>query len=386
MKPMPGSIKSPTDKQSPRTNTSFHLETPLRSGPVCTDSKINTEPLIHSQHSRPNSSDSPRMETFADQQSPSISNIDTMPPPHGNHDHATINPVLLRYQQWKKAHEITVNSGTAVTTTQPSTGVATNSVTPELISDNPGTQLGSVPSDSTSQMQRSTDIIVSRAHETPEPDLLPGDQVESHLTSPSEQSPLFKLDMLTPLMKSHARPDFTLITDHVRDVDDALSSVTKPCDKATRMTYTKGFTTPMMSSVQSHFYEFGQTPLENIAPPLDFNSNSLYHERIESVRSRLSFDLATPGSSMRTTRASGAQHYLNTPSAKDIADVKLDDVVTHREFDLIPVNTDDLFQDDCQLTFGENIREFKDKGVFYFKLLVLLYVREIFVVQVGSMW
>ena len=374
----------PPDKKTPRKDETFHMETPLlRTDPVSTASKINTEALICNQYSQPNASVA-GMGEIANQQSPLASDIATMPSSTGGHDRTTINPVLLRYQQWKKAQEVAVSSGTVVSTAPPTADVAINSLTADLISDNllSDTQSENSQNDITSQIQRSTDTIISRTNRTPEvmsDDLLPGNQVESRVTSLSEQPQLFKLDMSTPLMTGHrellrgTKPQLTLVTeDDIRNADS--SSVTQSHYQPTHVTYTKDFATPMMSSIGEHFYEFGQTPLENIAPPMDFNSNPLYNERKDGVRSRLSFDLDTPGPRMKTKHASSQQHYLNTPSAKDIADVKLDDVLKHREFDLIPVNTDDLFQDDGQFTFGKDVWEYKKDVTGAFNL-ELFYIR-----------
>ena len=263
---------------------------------------------------------------------------------HSNCNNDITNPVLLRYHQWKKRQEMTASSGTTVT-------------------NSPCTQ----STDSCDSLHtRSTTIVASEASQalkvTSHNRI--GNLVDGHDTSP----PSIQVnDMLTPQMNNHhgllREPKLEHTDDIISDVDDVISDITRSHQQATHVTYSKGFTTPMMSSMMNNFNEFGQTPLEHIAPPMDFNGNSIDHERRESVRSRLSFDFVTPASSLRTS--STQQGFLNTPSAREIANVKVDDVIEQRKFNLIPVNMDDLFQDDYQLPFGEKIGDFKDDiGMF----------------------
>ncbi|CAB4018329.1 Hypothetical predicted protein [Paramuricea clavata] len=296
-------------------------------------------------------------------QPPSVSASYIMPPSH------TTNPALLRYQQWKKVQEVFPSSGTKVTSPRlQSTGVMVSgaSLTPEIKSHNllQHYQVGSHTSDVTSPHPRSTDIMASRASHALEMmshNLLLGNHVGTYVSSPSLHSPPLKVDdMLTPFMNGHhgllrgPKPELSMVADDViNDVDD----ITRSHQPATHVTYSKGFATPMVSSMGNHFYEFGQTPLDHIAPPMDFTGNSFHRDRRESVRSRLSFDFDTPGSSLRTSLAQ--QGYLNTPSAREIANMKRDDVIGQKEFKLIPVNTDDLFQDEYRLPFEENIGDFK---------------------------
>lgn len=281
----------------------------------------------------------------------SVSASYVMPPSY------TTNPALLRYQQWKKVQEVSPSSGTKVTSPRlQSTGA----------------------SDVTSPRPRSTDIMASRAShalEVTSHNLLLGNHVGAYVSSPSLQSPSLKVDdMLTPFMNGHhallrgPKPELSMATDDViSDVDDVINDITRSHQPATHVTYSKGFATPMVSSMGNHFYEFGQTPLDHIAPPMDFSGNSFHRDRRESVRSRLSFNFDTPGSSLRTSLAQ--QGYLNTPSAREIANMKKDEVIGQKEFKLIPVNTDDLFHDEYWSPFEENIGDFKkDIGMVHFEV------------------
>ena len=188
--------------------------------------------------------------------------------------------------------------------------------------------------------------------------------MSSNNFSPDIQSSSTDMDkMLTPFMNGDLeilRPPRlvdNLTTDGViSDIDDVMVDVTQ----ATRVTYSNIFTTPMMSSMGNDPFEFGQTPLQDIAPPLDFNCNSIYRLNRESVRSRLSFDFITPISSKTTDEE---QPYLSTENTGKIGNVKVEDEERQIEFSLLPINTDDLFQTDSTLPF-QKPKE-KIRGTFH---------------------
>ena len=273
---------------------------------------------------------------------------------------STTNPVLLHYQQWKKDQKITASSATIVTTS-PCLERAVDSASPrtEIMSDNPllNYQMDSQVRDYQNPRLISDDAIsTSEALKVTLSSLFLGNQGDASVSSPILQSPNLKVDdLLTPLVNGHhglpRKLEGTVVT---KDTNP-----TRPRQQATHVTYSKGFATPMMSFLGNHDME--QTPLEYIRPPIDFNSESLNQDRRESIRSRLSFDIVTPRSSLPM---SSAQHaFLNTPTAREIANVKVDNVIGQRKFDLIPVNMDDLLEEDYQLLpFGE-VAEDKEKNL-----------------------
>ena len=273
----------------------------------------------------------------------------TTPSPHNTSVKSTTNPVLLRYHQWKKDQEMTMSSVTAVTTSpRPERPVGSAPLTTKIMSDNPllKYQMDSQVRDHKNPRLTSNDA--SRTSEVTLNSLLLGNQGNASVSSPILQSPNLQVDdLLTPRVNGHhGLPWKPKLEDTVATKD---TDATHPHQQETHVTYSKGFATPMMSFLGNHDVE--QTPLEYIRPPIDFNSNSLNQDRRESVRSRLSFDISTPRSSLPM---SSAQHaFLNTPTAREIANVKVDNIIGQRKFDLIPVNMDDLLEDNYQLPIGE---------------------------------
>lgn len=108
--------------------------------------------------------------------------------------------------------------------------------------------------------------------------------------------------------------------------------------KKASVPHSKGFLTPAMFSMANFTYD--ETPLEDIRPPVDFNMDSVRSERQEIEKSRILFRLDTP-----TT---------NIPLAKEFKlDISTSEATTdnhNREFQLIPVNIDDLLGNDDYLS------------------------------------
>ena len=283
----------------------------------------------------------------------------TTPSPDSTSFKSTTNPVLLRYQQWKKDQKITASSAKTVTTNP--RPVDSASLTTKIMSGNPllNYQINSQVGDHQTRRLTSDDATrTSEALKVTLNSLFLGNQGDASISSPILQSPNLQVDdLLTPLVNVHhglprkPKPEDTVVTED--------TNPTRLHQQATHVTYSKGFATPMMSFLENYHME--QTPLEYIRPPIDFNSNSLNQDRRDSVRSRLSFDIITPRSSLPM---SSAQHaYLNTPTAREIANVKVDNVIGQRKFDLIPVNMDDLLEEDYQLLPVGEVAKDEEKNV-----------------------
>ena len=280
----------------------------VQSDVVLSHHQINSSPqfaeaTLENGENRPGTTDAPHDEAFdpylqsplsVDSSTSARSVISSL----SNREETTSNPLLLRYQQLKKAQEVTVSSDTTIVT---------------------------------SLHLRSSDVTFSDTTE-----------VTSHNGLHITQSDVTSLQ--SRLLNDHGG----LLRYQELGTDDVIGDMIGQQGTPT-VTFSRGFTTPVMSSKASlYFHEFGQTPLEHIAPPMDFNYNSLDYERRDCVRSKLSFDFATPGSSMRT--ASAQRLILKTPSACEIANIKVDDFIEAREPQLIPVKVDNLFEDDEDIT------------------------------------
>ena len=240
----------------------------------------------------------------------------------------TTNPVLLRYQQWKKDQEMAESSAAAITHPD----VTELSLVNYQVGSEGNDYLH--PSSVTNITSKSRSSLAAKfTSSNPNP----GNQGNADLTSPRLQSPELQADdLLTPLVKGN----HGLSLEHTSVADD----ITYSGQPATRVTYSKGFTTPMMFGT---IHDLEQTPLENIKPPMDFNSNTF---------------------NISVTPISSAQNaYLRTPTAREIANLKVDNVTAQRKFDLIPVNMEDFLREDYQLPTEENTGDFK-KHIGMFKV------------------